>query len=184
LYIDGERGISRLAASESLQFYEHPWEASMRWRSTAFGFFLTLALCLFALPLHAQTVEATTKPALHPWYDLTQEITLTGTVSSVVKSPTREMKMLGGSHLLVETTSGAVDASLGASAMRGKQALFVTTGERVQITGVMKTVGDRRVLIARLVLAHGHVFQIRNEHGFAFAPVSRKAGAASKVGQL
>ncbi len=158
----------------------------MKWRSAALGFLVTLTLCLFGLPLHAQTGEVATKPATHPWYDITKEVTLTGTVSSIVKSPTREMKMLGGSHLIVETNSGTVDASLGTFAMRGKDALSVSTGERVQLTGVLKTVGERQVLITRIVLAKGHVFQIRNEHGFALAPVSHKDSAAAdaKGGQL
>lgn len=153
----------------------------MNWRSATFGFFLTLTLCLSGLPLQAQTGEVATKPAPHPWYDITKEVTLIGTVSSVVKSPTREMNMLGGSHLIVESNSGMLDASLGALAMKGKGALSVVAGERVQLTGVLKTVGDKQVLITRLVLANGHVTQTRNEHGFALAPASGKGSTSSEA---
>jgi hypothetical protein len=161
-------------------------EASMKWRFPVFGPFVVLAVCLFALPIRAQTTETTTKTAGHPWYDMSKEVTLTGTVSSVVKSPTREMKLVMGSHLMLETSSGAVDASLGKYAMRGEGALSVTTGERVQVTGIMKTVGDKQVFFARVVLANGHAYAIRNEHGFQVASRARKGATNStaKGGQL
>jgi len=149
-------------------------------RFAAFGLFGLLALCLFALPLQAQTSEAS-RTAVHPWYDLAKEVTFTATVSSVVKSPTRDMNMLAGSHLILETSSGTVDASLGSFAMRGKEALSVTPGARIQVTGEMKTVRGKQVLITRLVLANGRTYQIRNAHGFAIARVPPKAGSSSDV---
>lgn len=156
----------------------------MKWRFSALGP-LALALCVFALPLHAQTSD-TTKPVVHLRYDITQEMTFTGTVSSVVKASTRETKKEGGSHLIVQTTSGKVDANLGEFAMKGKGALTVTPGQLVQLTGVMKTVRGQQVLIARLVQANGKVYKIRNEHGFTYRPVARKNQTQSqtKGGQL
>jgi DNA/RNA endonuclease YhcR with UshA esterase domain len=157
----------------------------MKWRSSVVGPFAVLVLCLFATPIDAQTA-VTTKTAVPLRYDITKEVTLTGTVSSVVNRTTPEMKMVAGSHLIVETASGTVDASLGGFAMRGKDALSVTTGQRVQVTGVMQTVNDKEVFFTRLVQIDGHVYKIRNEHGFALAPVSPKSSANSgaKGGQL
>lgn len=158
----------------------------MKRRFPLLGPLAVLALSLFAMPIYAQTATVTTKPVVHRWYDSTKEVTLTGTVSSVVKSATREMKMIAGSHLVVETKSGPVDASLGAFAMRGKGALDVTPGQQVQITGVMKTVSDKQVLLTRVVQTNGHAFIIRSEHGFALPPAARKGSASSeaKGGQL
>ncbi len=160
-------------------------EASMKWRFAALGPLVILVLCSLAFPIQAQMPEASTKAAVSAWYDLTKEVTLTGTVSSVVKAATRDMKTLGGSHLIVETTSGQVDASLGKLAMRGDGALSVAPGERVQLTGVMETVKDKQVLLTRLVQVNGHEYKIRNEHGYAIA-VSRKnsANTGAKGGQL
>jgi len=157
----------------------------MKWRFAALGPLIILDLCLLALPIHAQTAEEAAKSAVSAWYDITKEVTLTGTVSSVVKDATPEMKILGGFHLIVVTTSGEVDASLGKLAMRGEGALSVAPGERVQLTGVMKTVRDRQVLLTRLIQVNGQEYKIRNEHGYAIA-VSRKgsANAEAKGGQL
>jgi hypothetical protein len=160
-------------------------EASMKWRSSVVGPFAVLALCLFAMPIHAQTA-VTTKPAAPLRYDLSKEVTLTGIVSSVVKKAGPETKRMAGSHLIVETTSGTVDASLGGFALRGTGALAVTPGQRVQVTGVMKKIRDREVFVTRLVQADGHVYTIRNEHGFPLAPTARERVTKSeaKGGQL
>ena len=157
-------------------------EEYMKWRFALGPMFV--ALCVFVMPIHAQTAEVTTKPAVHLRYDISKEVTLTGTVSSVVKSPTREMKMVSGSHLFVGTKAGTVDASLGLFAMKGQGALSVKPGEHVQMTGVMKTVEGKQVFIARVVQTNGHEYIIRNEHGFAYRPVARTAKSGAKGGQL
>jgi hypothetical protein len=146
----------------------------MKSRFPAFGPFVVLALCLFAMPIHAQTAEGTASSVVSPKYDLTQEVTLTGTVSSVVKNTTPEMQMLGGSHLIVQTTSGEIDASLGGYAMKAEGALSVSPGQQVQVTGVMKTIRAQQVFVTRLVQVNGRIFKIRNEHGFVLAPEPRK----------
>src|ERR1700728_3290129 len=109
----------------------------MKWRFRVLGP-LVLALCVSALPLHAQTSAAKTKTVAHPWYDVTKEVTLTGTVSSVEKTPARGTETLPGSYLVVETNTGRVHTSLGKYAMTGKSTFSVASGQQVQITGVMK----------------------------------------------
>src|SRR5271156_2432643 len=158
----------------------------MKWRFPAFGPFAVLALCLFAAPAHAQTAEGTAGSVVPPKYDLTQEATLTGTVSSVVKKTTPEMQMMGGSHLIVQTTSGKIDASLGGYAIKAEGALPVSPGQQVQVTGVMKTIRDQQVFVTRLVQVNGRVYKIRNEHGFVLAPEPRKSVTKpeAKGGQL
>jgi DNA/RNA endonuclease YhcR with UshA esterase domain len=156
----------------------------MKWRFGSLGP-VVLALCVFALPLHAQTSD-TTKPVVHPRYDITQEMTFTGTVSSVVAATAHETKKAGVAHVMVQTTSGTVEADLGRYAMRGEGALKVTPGQPIQLTGVMKTVRGQQVLITRLVQANGKVYKVRNEHGFVYHPVARKNQTKSetKGGQL
>jgi len=157
----------------------------MKWRFPVFGPFVLLALCIFALPIYAQTAAVKTRTAVPPRYDITKEVKLSGTVSNVVKAPTREMKMTVGSHLIVATKTGEVDAALGHYVMHGKSALSVTPGQQVEVTGVMKTINGKQVFLTRLVQADGHTYTIRNEHGFLLTHQSREGGTtASKGGQL
>jgi hypothetical protein len=151
----------------------------MNSRFAALGPFVVLALCLFATPMQAQTSGGTANSPVPLKYDISQEVKLSGTVSSVVKNPTSEMQMLGGSHLIVETTSGKIDASLGGYAMKAEGALSVVPGQQVQVTGVMKTIRNQQVFVTRLVQVNGRIYKIRNEHGFVLAPSPRKALAKS-----
>jgi hypothetical protein len=152
----------------------------MKWTPGVLGA-LALGLCVSVIPLHAQTSDASTRPAEHPWYDITKEVTLTGTVTSVVKTPARGTEAVFGSHLIVETNSGVVDTSLGKYALKGKGALSLTTGDRVQLIGIMKTVRDKQVFIARVILTKGHAYALRNEHGLAYLPSAREGTANSEA---
>jgi hypothetical protein len=149
-------------------------EAFMKLRFPALALCAFLAVGLIAIPTYAQTIEPTSKSVALPKYDLREEITLAATVNSVVTKTTPEMKMLAGSHLILETASGNVDASLGVFPIAGDGAPSVAPGERVQVTGVMKTIRDQRVLVARLVLINGRAYKVRNEHGFLLMPATRK----------
>jgi len=157
----------------------------MKRRFLAFAPFVFSALYVFASPVSAQSTEAT-KSVVRPKYDIAREVTLTATVSSVVTKATPATKMLAGSHLLLQTPSGNVDAALGSFPTTGKSALTVSAGERVEVTGVMKTIRNRQVFVTRLVLANGHTYRIRNEHGFVLAPVAHNGPANSRTegGQL
>jgi hypothetical protein len=158
----------------------------MKRRFRALALFTFLTLCPFAMLLCAQTIEPTAKTVAPSKYDISKEVTLTATVSSVISQATSEMKILAGSHLILETASGKVDASLGVFPITGEGSLSVAAGERVQVTGVMKTVRDQRVLVTRLILVDGRTYKVRNEHGFLLMPVTRKRNANSetKRGQL
>ncbi|HXN97801.1 MAG TPA: hypothetical protein VN881_01935 [Candidatus Acidoferrales bacterium] len=158
----------------------------MKWRFPVLGALAALALCLFAVPNYAQTSAVTTKSAVPHKYDITQEVTLTGTVSSVIKAPTREMKMVPGSHLMLATPSGRLDATLGKYAMRNAGVSSITAGQQVQVTGVNTTVKGQQVFVTRLVQVNGHTYKVRNEHGVAVAPVSGKSNrsAYTNGGQL
>lgn len=158
----------------------------MKRRFLVLALFTYLTLCPFAKLLCAQTIEPTAKPLASQKYDISKEVTLTATVSSVFSHATPETKILAGSHLILETASGKVDASLGVFPITGEGSLSVAAGERVQVTGVMKTVRDQRVLVTRLVLVDGRAYKVRNEHGFLLMPVTRKetANAGVKGGRL
>jgi hypothetical protein len=158
----------------------------MRWRSPVLALSTFFAMGLFAIPMCAQTIEPTSKSVAPPKYDIREEITLAATVTSVISKAAPETKMLAGSHLMLETASGRIDAFLGVFSLTGEGVPSVSEGEPVQVTGVMKTIRAQRVLVARVVLINGRAYKIRNEHGFVLMPSTRKGTEKSEAngGQL
>ncbi len=139
-------------------------------------------LCFISLlpPLQAQTAATTTRTLKPYTYNASQEVTLSGTVSSVLLHSAPGMTM--GSHLLLATSAGPVDASLGRFALIGKGALPVAPGQQVEVRGVMKTIKAKQVFLVRIVKAGGAVYPIRNQHGFAISPQGRER-ASQKITQ-
>ncbi len=134
------------------------------------GLLFGLLFAILAVPL-----SAATKAEPNPYYDITKEVTLSGTVSSILHRP--EAGMLFGSHLMVETASGKIDASLGRWGLAGKDGLSVSEGERIELTGVMKTANHKEVFLVRSVKANGKVYTMRNEHGMEMSPKARERAA-------
>src|ERR1700690_3174745 len=128
------------------------------------------ALILLTIPAQAQTAAVTVNSPRPFSYNKSEETTLKGTVSSVVTKPSKGMIM--GSHLLVSTPSGKVDASLGKWALGGKDAVRVSEGAPVELVGVMKTIRNQQVFLVRTLKEGGQMYSIRNEHGF---PLSTRA---------
>jgi ABC-type uncharacterized transport system ATPase subunit len=131
------------------------------------GLLAGLLFAILAIPLIAQ--PAGESPLS---YDISKEVTLSGTVSAVIAKPAPGM--MWGSHLMLETVSGKVDASLGRWGLVGKDSLSVTPGQQVEVTGVMKTLRDKEVFVARTVKVNGKVYTMRNEHGIPVSPQARK----------
>ena len=137
-----------------------------------------ISLISLQLPVQAQTAERSVGPFS---YDASKEVTLKGTVLSVLAKPSPGMVM--GSHLLLTTPSGPVDASLGRFGLMGKGALSVAPGQQVEVTGVMKTVKDKQIFLARTVKVGGEVYTIRNEHGFPVSPQARERANRKTAGE-
>lgn len=138
-----------------------------------------LSLLSSTVPVQAQTAAIETGPAA-PYYDVAREVTLKGTASGVLTKPSPGMIM--GSHLLLATASGEVDASLGRFGLLGKGALSVTAGQQVEVTGLMKTLMDKQVFVARTVKVGGQVYIMRNQHGIQVSPQARER-ASQKTAQ-
>ena len=123
-----------------------------------------------AVPLMAQTLVES-----GPYYDITKEIALSGTVSAVL--PTAPPGMTWGSHLLLATISGTIDASLGRWGLVGSEALSRIDGKQVDVLGVMKKIGGRQVLLVRSVKVDGKIYVIRNARGVPLSPQARERAA-------
>jgi hypothetical protein len=138
------------------------------------GLMTGLMVAILCMPAGAQRAAEG-----HPFYDISREVTLNGTVSSVLTRGSSGMIM--GSHLLLATSAGEVDASLGRWGLSGKNALSVRAGQQVEVTGVMKTFGDRQVFVVRTVKVGGRAYPIRNEHGIPVSPQARERGSRRTV---
>jgi hypothetical protein len=120
--------------------------------------------------IQAQTAKSSQAYPFH--YDISDEVTIGGAVTGVLtKAPAG---MMNGSHLLIATPSGSIDVSLGAYALIGKGALPVNVGEQVEVTGVMKSLSNKPVFMARAITAGGRAYPIRNERGIAMSPQARE----------
>ncbi|HTU42412.1 MAG TPA: hypothetical protein VMF10_11945 [Candidatus Aquilonibacter sp.] len=139
------------------------------------GLLTGLLFAALVVPLGAQPAR---QP--HQFYDISREVTLSGTVSDVLAKATPAT--LPGPHLLFATSSGKVDASLGRFALQGKDPLSVAPGKEVQVTGIMKTVRGKNVFIARIIKVDGKAYNLRNQHGVPMSPLSRER-AGQKAAQ-
>jgi hypothetical protein len=143
---------------------------------TVAGLLTGLLFATLAVPLGAQTVRQSHRT----FYDISKEVTLSGTVSDVLAKAAPGM--MAGPHLLFTTSSGRVDASLGRFALQGKDPLAAAPGKEVEVTGVMKTIKNRDVFVARIVKVDGKAYEIRNQHGVPKSPLSRER-AGQKAAQ-
>jgi len=139
---------------------------------------------LFSFAVQAETGTVPRRTA-QPGYDVSREITVNGTVSSLLAKPSPGM--MWGAHLLLRTSAGNVDASLGRFALMGKGALSVQAGQQVAVTGLMVTIRGQAVLLARIVRAGGQAYLLRSTHGTPLSPTARRLAllkAAQNGGQL
>jgi hypothetical protein len=131
-------------------------------------------LCSSAAPVSADESVAKKRVAHPSRYQADKEVTLEGTVESLITKPVAG-KPLGG-HLMVATSKGTVDGQIGAYVVRGSQALAATPGEKVKITGVMTTIHGQQAFLVRTIQTPERTVVVRDAHGFFVFP-----GAATHV---
>jgi hypothetical protein len=149
---------------------------------------LSTGLCTLAVlllfsshpPVQAQTTADAAKASRPFTYDAADEVTLTATVSSVLTKASPGM--MAGSHLLLTTPSGPIDASLGRFGLRGNA--FISPGQQIEATGVLRLmpVSDRQVFIVRTLKVDGEVYSVRNSHGVPLSPQAHER-TGQKTGQ-
>ena len=144
--------------------------ANSRWGSSCAKRIQVVAGLLLAIltgTLGGQTINPPRQ-----YYDIRKEVTLTGVVLSVLSEPSQGM--IPGSHIVLATSSGKVDASLGRWGLAGSGALSPVPGQAVEVTGVMKTLQDKPVFLVRTAKTADRTYQIRNEFGIPVSPQSRE----------
>jgi hypothetical protein len=130
-----------------------------------------LLLFIATVPrLHAQGVvdNGSAKPI---GYDVAEEITVSGAATRFL---TKAQKgMVNGSHLFLSNASGSLDVSVGTYGS-GKESVEISTGANVEVTGVMKTLNDKPVLLARRIKVGERSYVIRTRQGIVVSPLARK----------
>jgi len=144
----------------------------MKALSTGLGTLAILFLISSLPPVQAQTTDVETGSAAPSRYNVADEVTLAGTVTSVFTKAAPGM--IAGSHLLLANTAGPVDAALGRFSLPGNRAGFVDAGQQIEATGVMKTVQGRVVFLVRILRVGDEVYSIRNEHGVLLSRQARQ----------
>jgi hypothetical protein len=114
-----------------------------------------------ALPVRAQSASATVQQAVP--YDTSKETRISGTIQSIDSSGAH---LPLGTHIVVQTADGVVDAHLGPLNKASLDALNLTVGESVTLTGMDEALPGGNVFIVRLLTTSSRIVILRNEHGY------------------
>jgi hypothetical protein len=131
----------------------------------------TLAISLLAEPLYANEPVAPRRTVIASRYDVSKEITVQGTVQSLVKNPAPGTIM--GAHLKVSTAQGVVDAHIGNHILAGRTPESFAPGQSVKLVGLMTTFNHQNVFLVRTIQTENRTITIRSEHGFLVGPSAR-----------
>ena len=136
--------------------------------------FATMAVRLGAQPAS----ESRAGRGIGPVYDAAHEITINGTIQTVVTKHTAGSP--GGMHLMVMGPEGVVDAHVGPFLSKNIRAAL-HEGAPVQIVGAMTTLRGKSYLLARTLTVGNRTVAVRGEHGL-LAPMgsAQKAHARSE----
>lgn len=96
-----------------------------------------------------------------------KDVVIVGSVSRIVSGHTPGAPT--GTHLLLNSAQGVVDANLGPYLSDDVRASLVNA-QLVQVTGTPQTVNGKNYLLARQIVFSGRQVTIRNEHGFLVRP--------------
>ena len=125
-------------------------------------FLSTPVLCiLFVAPCIAQNAVPSATSAIVA-YDLSKEIKIQGTIQTIETAGTTGP---AGTHILVQTSQGVVDAHLGFGSAAAPANLGVSEGQSVTVVGMMQTLNGNSVMLARVLTTPSRVFVLRTEHG-------------------
>jgi len=143
---------------------------------------MTLAISLLVGPLYGNESVAPKRTVIASKYDVNKEVTLSGTIESLVQKPTPGM--IVGGHLMVSTSQGTVDAHIGSYLIAGKYAIPFESGQPVKLVGIMTTFNHQNVLLVRTIQTENRTITVRNDHGFLVYPgaKTRVAGISSTGG--
>lgn len=135
------------------------------------------AVAAAAMPAAAQSASAGDAPSssMVRVYDISKEIKVEGTIQKVVTEAASPL----GTHVLVQTATGVVDAHLGSGAAAKPSYLGIAEGQNVTLVGMMETFDNNPVLVTRLLTTSNRIFVLRNEHGIPVRGIPGKSTLSS-----
>jgi hypothetical protein len=140
----------------------------MRRIETGLCVLATLVISLLAVSVYANESVAPKRTVVASNYDLKREVTLQGTIQSLVAKPAPGSLM--GAHLMVSTAQGTVDAHIGNHVLGGKRPASFASGQSVKLVGIMTTFGGQNVFLVRTIQMGNSTITVRNERGFFVSP--------------
>ncbi len=144
------------------------------------GFCLLTALVItsFAAPLHAAN-KRVKRVVSAPRYDAAKEVTIEGTIQQLVKKPTAGTML--GTHLIVTSPKGTIDAHIGGFVERGPHAYSPAVGQSVKLVGVMSTFKNKSVFLTRTIETGNRTFEVRTVRGYLIVPGVKGKLAQAKL---
>jgi len=145
------------------------------------GLIAGMLVAILAIPLCAQPGDES-RPAqgIGPVYDAAHEITLSGTIESVVTKHTPGSPV--GMHLLIAAENGTVDAHVGPFLGKDVQEAL-HSGLPVHIVGAMQEIRGKQYLLVRQLSFGGRTITVRSEHGLLAGPTHRAREASLRTSQ-
>ena len=128
----------------------------------------------------AQETTAASADAIAPAYNLAKEVKIQGTIQRIDQAvPTGPI----GTHILIQTTQGVVDAHLGYGPAASPGFLGISEGQSVTVVGMTENFGGNNVLLVRLLQTPTRIFILRNEHGTPVRAIPRSGPSATQSQQ-
>lgn len=131
-----------------------------------------------AMPAVAQAGQAPASKSFVHVYDITKEVKIEGTIQKI---ETEGVNTPIGTHVLIQTAQGVVDAHLGSGAAARPSYLGIGEGDEVELVGMMQKVGGNQVLLARLLTTSDRIFVLRNERGIPARGVAVRSSQESQT---
>jgi hypothetical protein len=141
------------------------------------GLLSSLLFAATAVPLGAQPASETRAGhGLGPVYDAAHEITVNGTIQTVVTRHTKGSP--AGMHLMVMGPEGVVDAHVGPFLNKANREVL-QEGANVRIVGAMSSQHGKSYLMARELTVGNRTITVRSAHGL-LAPMPTGGHARSR----
>jgi hypothetical protein len=138
---------------------------------------------MVAAPLYAGHAPAFKRTVVAPRYEISKEVTIEGTIQDLVRKPAAGS--IFGTHLLVSTSKGTIDAHIGDFVLRGSNKYTPAVGQRVSLVGVMATVNHKNVFLTRTIETGNRTVEVRTTRGFLIVPGAKgRIAKASTTGGM
>jgi len=113
-----------------------------------------------------------------PPYDLAKEIQVQGTLEGIEPASTN---LPIGTHILIQTAQGIVDAHLGNGRAASPNYLDLLTGESVTVRGMIESAGGKDIVLARILGTPNHVFILRDQYGIPVRGTAKTSSVGSNA---